>query len=241
MFFIPKVAKGIASLATKAPRLGLSRHDAPEVVAEIEKIARRSDLSLEKKEKLAQQIRALYRKSSAPSPAAKELARKKMLEGKSGDIMGEKVPGRIYGDPYSTFYKRTEPQRAADELLKEAYRRARPDLKRPDMKAASVLKKLRDELQHAKETSYMFGGESGRISQKAIKKIEDEIQAVMQEVADNEQLKLLGTTAALSKMAEATMMPEEPSFGEKTGEFLMEWLQPFPRSWGKADPKMRVD
>lgn len=237
MFFIPKAAKGIASLVSKGPRLGISRHDAPEVIEEIEKIARRSDLSLEQKEKLAQQIRALYRKTIEPSPATKELTQRKMLEGRTGDIMGEKVTGRIYGDPYSTFYKRTESQRAADELLKEAYRRARPDLKRPDMKAAAMLKKLRDELQYAKyDANSPYRTDYGaKYRQAEIKKIEDEIRSVMQEVADNEQLKLFGTTAALAKMAEATMIPEEPSFGEQTAEFLMDYLQPLPREFGRTN------
>jgi hypothetical protein len=237
MFFIPKAAKGIASLVSKGPRLGISRHDAPEVIEEIEKIARRSDLSLEQKEKLAQQIRALYRKTIEPSPATKELTQRKMLEGRTGDIMGEKVTGRIYGDPYSTFYKRTESQRAADELLTEAYRRARPDLKNPKMKAAAMLKKLREELKWAKNdaNSPYYKPEDAKYWQAKIKKIEDEIQSVMQEVADNEQLKLLGTTAALGKMAEATMIPEEPSFGEQTAEFLMDYLQPLPREFGRTN------
>ena len=34
---------------------------------------------------------------------------------------------------------------------------------------------------------------------------------------------------------------EEPSFGTKTGEFLMDWLQPLPREWGQVDPKIKID
>ena len=34
---------------------------------------------------------------------------------------------------------------------------------------------------------------------------------------------------------------EEPSLGTKTGEFLMDWLQPLPREWGQVDPKIKID
>lgn len=105
------------------------------------------------------------------------------------------------------------------------------------MKAAAMLKKLREELKWAKNdaNSPYYKPEDAKYWQAKIKKIEDEIQSVMQEVADNEQLKLLGTTAALGKMAEATMIPEEPSFGEQTAEFLMDYLQPLPREFGRTN------
>ena len=38
---------------------------------------------------------------------------------------------------------------------------------------------------------------------------------------------------AVGEMLGATQMPKEPSFGEQTAEFLMDWLQPLPRSMGK--------
>ena len=38
---------------------------------------------------------------------------------------------------------------------------------------------------------------------------------------------------AVGEMLGATQMPKEPSFGEQTAEFLMDYLQPLPRSMGK--------
>jgi len=56
------------------------------------------------------------------------------------------------------------------------------------------------------------------------------------------------TGDAVGKMMGATMMGasagggyDEPSFGTKTGEFLMDWLQPLPREWGQVDPKIKID
>ena len=64
----------------------------------------------------------------------------------------------------------------------------------------------------------------------------DEREATRKYVNDIiKQASMLGTTGALAKMAEATMIPEEPSFGEQTAEFLMDYLQPLPREFGRTN------
>jgi len=237
MSVLSKLGQGIGSLFKKTgdhrarvtegylpPRLGVSRHDAPEVQAKIREVAARSDLSLEQKQDMAKQIRAAYRKKIAPSPDIINATEKRMLQGEIGDVMHPKYDTKNvqYGtDPYTTFYLRTPEQRAAVELLTEAVKKTRPDLKSPGSKAQFMLKEIRD--------NFTYGSPGKRLT-----KLEKDVAKIMKDAS------MLGTTGALAKMAEATMVPE-PSFGEKTGEFLMDWLQPLPRSWGQADPKMRVD
>ena len=85
-----------------------------------------------------------------------------------------------------------------------------------DQRANEINREIKDIIELAKETDYKRG------------------------LSDKPYVLGAALAPALAKMAEATMVPE-PSFGEKTGEFLMDWLQPLPRSWGQADPKMRVD
>ncbi len=85
-----------------------------------------------------------------------------------------------------------------------------------DQTANQINREIKDIIELAKETDYSRG------------------------LSDKPYVLGAALAPALAKMAETTMMPE-PSFGEKTGEFLMDWVSPVPRSWGKADPQMRVD
>ena len=142
--------------------------------------------------------------------------------------------------------KRGMKQQAAQTLLADAIQASRPKIasSTANMYASKLMNDLRRELQLAIEYERKGDLRNAQKNRNYAKQTNARITAMMREgfpyVRRNPYIEKLAATAALSKMAEATMMPE-PSFGEKTGEFLMDWLQPLPRSWGKADPKMRVD
>ena len=133
--------------------------------------------------------------------------------------------------------KRSPIQQGAMDLLAKAIKASKPRIKASTARtqAQELLTELRRSQQGAIEArklnKFREAAEHERLAKQANKEITNYVKRMRKEAL---------AVPALAKMAEATMM-SEPSFGEKTGEFLMDWLQPLPRSWGKADPKMRVD
>ena len=133
--------------------------------------------------------------------------------------------------------KRSPIQQGAMDLLAKAIKASKPRIKDSTAKtqAQELLTQLRRSQQGAIEArklnKFREAAEHEMLAKQANKEITNYVKRMRKEAL---------AVPALAKMAEATMMPE-PSFGEKTGEFLMDWLQPLPRSWGQADPKMRVD
>jgi len=133
--------------------------------------------------------------------------------------------------------KRSPIQQGAMDLLAKAIKASKPRIKDSTAKtqAQELLTQLRRSQQGAIEArklnKFREAAEHEMLAKQANKEITNYVKRMRKEAL---------AVPALAKMAEATMMPE-PSFGEKTGEFLMDWLQPLPRSWGQADPKMRID
>tara|TARA_R100001086_G_C11738723_1_gene231844 strand:+ start:62 stop:649 length:588 start_codon:yes stop_codon:yes gene_type:complete len=133
--------------------------------------------------------------------------------------------------------KRSPIQQGAMDLLAKAIKASKPRIKDSTARtqAQELLTELRRSQQGAIEArklnKFREAAEHEMLAKQVNKEITNYVKRMRKEAL---------AVPALAKMAEATMMPE-PSFGEKTGEFLMDWVSPVPRSWGQADPKMRVD
>ena len=177
---------------------------------------------------------------------------KMMREGKTGQFIGKnrseasfgKKSQRPWEQNYSRYdqaslvgtdlpYRLRSPtQQAARELLQRSIKTLRPNIADSTAQtyAQNMLTRLRRSQQAAIEARKVNKVKEAIEWERLAKETNSEITSIIKQggVA-------LGTIPAVAKMAEATMMPEDPSFGEQTAEFLMDYLQPLPREFGRTN------
>ena len=199
--------------------------------------------------KAAKGIASLFNRTEDPTMLAIEKLQQLKKHGRAPYAGPPKIQGdstRNYEWIYQHLHK-GEDQKSI-HLLAKIIKAANPHIK--DMAALTYAQNTIMSLRKAQKKSLGGDMKQKRFYDQTANQINREIKDIIELAKETDYSRglsdkpyVLGAALApaLAKMAETTMMPEEPSFGEKTGEFLMDWLQPLPRSWGQADPQMRVD
>jgi len=201
--------------------------------------------------KAAKGIASLFNKTEDPTMLAIEKLQQLKKHGRAPYAGTPKIQGdstRNYEWIFQHLHK-GEVQKSI-HLLAKIIKAANPDIK--DMAALTYAQNTIKSLRKLERKSLGGNMKQKRVYDQKASQIDREIKDIIELAKETDYSRglsdspyVLGAGAtlapALAKMAEATMMPEEPSFGEQAGEFLMDWVSPVPRSWGQADPQMRTN